>query len=100
MVSSCLSYFVEDSVKIKLSVTVDAALVDFVDALPGRSRSAKIEQVLGHFRAVREDQALRHALAATSDSDDDRLEHDAWLRTMEHDQWTESDAATSGRSRS
>ena len=86
--------------KTKLSVTVDAALVDFVDALPGRSRSAKIEHVLGRFRAVLEDQALRRALAATSDSAEDGREHDAWLRTMEHDQWTQSDVATSGRSRS
>ena len=45
------------------SVTVDAELVDFVDALPGTSRSAKIEGVLGRFRAVTEDQQLRRALA-------------------------------------
>lgn len=86
--------------KTKLSVTVDAALVDFVDALPGLSRSAKIEHVLSRFRAVMEEQALRRALAKTAESDDERLEHTAWLRTMEHDQWTRSDEATSGRSHS
>ena len=86
--------------KTKLSVTVDAALVDFVDGLPGPSRSAKIEHVLSLFLAVIEEQALRRALAKTSESNDERLEHDAWLRTMEHDQWTRSDEATSGRSRS
>ncbi len=72
--------------KTKLSVTVDAELVDFVDALPGTSRSAKIEGVLGRFRAVTEDQQLRRALAEATESDDERLEREAWVRTMEQDQ--------------
>ncbi len=83
-----------------LSVTAAAALVDFVDASPGLTWSATIEHVLSRFRAVMEEQALRRALAKTSESDDERLEHNAWLRTMEHDQWTRSDEATSGRSHS
>ena len=86
--------------KTKLSLTVDAALVDFVDALPGASRSAKIERVISRFRTVVEDRQLRQALAEASESDDERLERDAWGSTMEHDQWIRSDEETSGRSRS
>lgn len=86
--------------KAKLSLTLDAGLVNFIDALDGESRSAKIERVLRQFRSVREDRELRRALAGASISDDEQREHDAWLRTMERDQWTRSNEATSGRSRS
>ena len=100
MVSSIISYSWEDDVKAKLSVTLDTALVDFVDALPGASRSAKIEQVLRGFKTIIDDQKLRRALAKATESDDERLEREAWVKTMERDQWTLSDGATSGRSRS
>jgi hypothetical protein len=84
--------------KEKLSVTVDQPLVEFLDSLPGHSRSEKLECILRRFKAVADDLALRRALAAHHDSDSDRGEHEAWTRTMEHDQWSESAVATSGRS--
>ena len=86
--------------KDKLSITVEQPLVRFLDSLPGRSRSEKLERVLRRFQQVAEDVALRRALARHRDSDAERREQEAWVRTMEHDQWNESTEATSGRSNS
>jgi hypothetical protein len=86
--------------KSKLSVTVDRPLVRFLDSLPGQSRSQKLERILRRFRDVSEDLALRKALAKQRTSGAEQTEHDAWRQTMEEDQWTESDEATSGRSNS
>jgi hypothetical protein len=87
-------------VKEKLSVTLDPALVKFLDRLPGASRSSKIERVLQHFKAVKADLALRKALAAAHEGESARAEREAWVRTMEHDQWNESPGETSGSSSS
>ncbi len=86
--------------KEKLSVTVDRPLVRFLDSLPGHSRSEKLERVLRRFQEVSQDLALRRALAQHRDPDTVRREHDAWVRTMEHDQWSESAEGTSGPSSS
>lgn len=86
--------------KAKLSVTVDRPLVRFLDSLPGRSRSEKLERVLKRFHEVSEDLALRRALAGHRESDGERREREAWVRTMERDQWSESAGATSGPSSS
>lgn len=86
--------------KEKLSVTVDAVLVRFLDSLPGDSRSAKLERVLRSFRKVSHETALRRALASVQEDEAERLEREAWIRTMEVDQWSESGEATSGRSTS
>lgn len=74
--------------KAKLSVTLDLPLVRFLDSLPGDSRSAKLEEVLRRVRRVRDDLALRRALAQNREDDAERREREAWSRTMEHDQWT------------
>jgi hypothetical protein len=76
-------------VKEKLSVTLDASLVKFLDRQPGASRSAKLERVLHHFKAVKADLALRQALAAVNEGPSERIEREAWVRTMEQDQWNE-----------
>ncbi len=73
--------------KAKLSVTLDVPLVRFLDSLPGDSRSAKLEEVLRRFRRVRDDLALRRALAQSREGDAERRERESWSRTMEHDQW-------------
>lgn len=75
--------------KEKLSVTVEQLLVRFLDSLPGQSRSEKLEKVLRRFQEVSEELSLRHALAKHHGSDSERREHEAWARTMEHDQWSE-----------
>jgi hypothetical protein len=43
---------------------------------------------------------LRKALAAAHEGDGERAEREAWVRTMEHDQWNESPGETSGSSSS
>jgi hypothetical protein len=86
--------------KEKISVTVDAPLVRFLDSLPGESRSEKLEKILRRFQEVSGEVALRAALAKHRDPDIARREHEAWVRTMERDQWNESGAETSGRSNS
>ena len=86
--------------KAKLSITLDAALVRVLDGLPGSSRSAKLAQVLRQVKSVRAELALRRALSAASESDVERAEREAWARTMERDQWSESPEGTSGSSNS
>jgi len=83
--------------KEKLSVTVEQPLVQFLDSLPGHSRSEKLEKVLRRFKEVSEDLELRHALSRQSPPPNDREEHEAWVRTMEHDQWSKSAGAIFGR---
>jgi hypothetical protein len=75
--------------KEKLSVTIDQPLVRFLDTLPGRSRSEKLEAVIRRFRIVTDELALRKALAKHRESDEARAEAEAWRRTMERDQWSE-----------
>ncbi|HXT21087.1 MAG TPA: hypothetical protein VN923_10075 [Thermoanaerobaculia bacterium] len=66
-------------------MTVKGALARFFDGLPGRFRSAKLEQVLRGYRRSAHDAELRHALAATTEGEEERLESEAWRRTLEED---------------
>jgi hypothetical protein len=86
--------------KEKLSLTLDRPLVRFLDSLPGDSRSAKLDLVLRRYRRARADAELRCALAAASTEEDERLESDAWRRTMLENPWNESPGETSGPSNS
>jgi hypothetical protein len=86
--------------KEKLSVTIEAPLVRFLDHLPGDSRSEKLERVLRRFKDVSDDLALRRALAKHREPESERLTHEAWVRTMERDQWSESAEEISGPSNS
>ena len=75
--------------KEKLSVTVDRPLVQFLDSLPGDSRSQKLEQVLRRFKEVSEDLELRRALAAHKDSAEEQRAHAALRDLMEEAAWRE-----------
>jgi hypothetical protein len=86
--------------KAKLSLTLDEALVAFVDAEPGATRSEKIESVLRRYREVQRDLTLRQALADSAPMTEDRAETEAWQRVMTEAAWRESAAAISGPSRS
>ncbi len=86
--------------KAKLSLTLDEALVAFVDAEPGATRSEKIESVLRRYREVQRDLKLREALANLAQTPEDQAETEAWQRVMTEAAWRESAAATSGPSRS
>jgi hypothetical protein len=96
-----ISYRGKDiAMKAKLSLTLDEALVAFVDAEPGATRSEKIESVLRRYREVQRDLNLRHELARSPEPDDERAETEAWHRVMGEAAWRESAAETSGPSRS
>jgi metal-responsive CopG/Arc/MetJ family transcriptional regulator len=86
--------------KKKLSVTLDDSLLTFVDSESGASRSEKIETIVRRYRDACRDAQLRRELAAFNTSSHDDAESDAWRKVMEEAQWSESDAATSGPSRS
>jgi hypothetical protein len=79
----------EDTMKEKLSVTVDEPLVRFLDSRPGKSRSEKLENILRQFRKISDEIALRRALKKHTDPEGARAEQEAWRRTMEHAQWSE-----------
>jgi hypothetical protein len=86
--------------KAKLSLTLDDALVAFIDAEPGANRSEKVEAMLRRYQEVQRDLTLRRELAAFNETPDDRSEAEAWQRVMQEAMWRESAAATSGPSRS
>jgi hypothetical protein len=77
----------DDDMKAKLSVTVDVSLVAFLDSLPGKTRSAKLEQALSQYRKIQEDLKLREELAAYVDDDDERREREAWEHTVSEAMW-------------
>jgi hypothetical protein len=86
--------------KAKVSLTLDDALVAFVDAQPGATRSQKVEEALRRYRDAWEDLRLREELAAYDADSKDTAEAEAWRSVMQEAMWRESGAATSGRSRS
>jgi DNA-binding ferritin-like protein len=76
-------------VKGKISATVEEPLLDFLDSLPGRTRSEKLERVLARFKRIVEDQRLREQLAEYREDEDERQEADAWERTFDEAMWRE-----------
>ncbi len=85
--------------KAKLSLTLDDELVAFIDGQPGTTRSEKVEAALRRYRDAWHDMKLREELAAYGAVADD-AEARAWRDVMQEAMWRESDAATSGPSRS
>jgi len=87
-------------VKAKVSLTLDDALLAFVDKQPGATRSEKVEAALRRYRDAWHDMKLREELAAynAAERDTDRAETVAWRDVMQEAMWRESDAATSGLS--
>ena len=73
----------------KLSATVDKPLLEFLDSLPGRTRSEKLVRVLERVRDLEEERQLRKALSGASDDEDERLEREAWERTVAEVMWSE-----------
>ncbi len=86
--------------KAKVSLTLDDALLSFVDAQPGATRSRKVEDALRRYRAAWEDLRLREDLAEYDKNAKQDAEAEAWRRVMQEAMWRESDAAISGPSRS
>ena len=63
-------------------------MLEFLDSLPGKTRSEKLERVLKKFRDLEEERLLRHQLSELRD-DDDGWERDAWEQTVSEAMWKE-----------
>ena len=73
----------------KISATVDQPLLEFLDSLPGRTRSEKLQRVLEKVRELEQDLVLRRALGQQVEDVDERLESEAWERTVAEAMWSE-----------
>ncbi len=71
----------------KLSATVDEPLLEFLDSLPGKTRSEKLSLVLIKFRELEEERRLRYQLS--EQRDDDEWEREAWEQTVSEAMWKE-----------
>lgn len=66
--------------KEKISATIDERLLEYLDSLPGKNRSRRLEHVLRTFKEYEEDRQLRQELEAYEWSKEERLESEAWHR--------------------
>jgi hypothetical protein len=72
----------------KLSATVEEPLLEFLDSLPGKTRSEKLERILKKFRELEEERLLRHQLNEARE-DDEEWEREAWEQTVSEAMWKE-----------
>ncbi|MEW6325117.1 MAG: hypothetical protein AB1515_06995 [Nitrospirota bacterium] len=73
----------------KLSATIEEPLIKFLDSIPGKTRSEKLERILETFRRLEEDKRLRRQLGQHREEEDECLEREAWERTFEESMWSE-----------
>ena len=75
--------------KAKLSATVEEPLIDFLDSLPGKTRSEKLEVVLTRYKRLQEELQLRDELAVYYEDENERREREAWELTVAEAMWSE-----------
>ena len=75
--------------KTKLSATVEEPLVEFLDSLPGKTRSEKLEFVLARYQKLQEELDLRDELAVYYEDEPERRDREAWELTVAESQWRE-----------
>ncbi len=75
--------------KSKISVTMDESLIKFLDSLPGRSRSEKIEGAVRKIKKMADERDLRIQLGAYREDDEERMERELWESTVAEAMWTE-----------
>jgi hypothetical protein len=73
----------------KISATVEEPLLEFLDSLPGRTRSEKLERVLARFKEMLDDRRLREQLAGYREDAIELREREAWERTFDEAMWRE-----------
>lgn len=73
----------------KLSATVEQPLIDYLDSLPGDSRSEKLERVLLRHKRLHEELELRGQLAVYYEDEEEQRDREAWERTVAESQWRE-----------
>jgi hypothetical protein len=76
-------------VKGKLSATIAEPLLDFLDSLPGETRSEKLERILEKFKKLEEEKKLRKQLDVYRESEDEQIEREVWERTVAEAMWSE-----------
>ncbi len=75
--------------KRKISLTMDRSLLEFLDSLPGESRSEKIERAVRRLKEAIEEMELRMQLGGCCEGDEERVEREIWERTVSEAMWTE-----------
>lgn len=75
--------------KNEISVTVERSLLDFLDSLPGESRSEKIGRALLQFKRVMAGRELRSLLGGGREDEAERMEREVWERTVAEAMWNE-----------
>ena len=75
--------------KAKLSATVEEPLIEFLDSLPGNTRSEKLEVVLTRYKKLQEELELREQLAVYYEDEDERREREAWELAVAEAMWSE-----------
>ena len=73
----------------KLSATVEEPLLRFLDSLPGKTRSARLERLLARFKQFEEEKRLRRQLGQYREDEDERIEREMWELTMTEAMWHE-----------
>lgn len=73
----------------KLSATVAEPLLEFLDSLPGKTRSEKLERVLERFKQIEQEKLLRKQLSAYREDADEQMEREQWERTVAEAMWSE-----------
>ena len=76
-------------VKGKISATVEEPLLEFLDSMPGKTRSEKLERLLSKVKRLEEERELRRQLGEHLEDEDERLEREVWERTVSEVMWSE-----------
>ena len=72
-----------------MSATVEEPLIEFLDSLPGKTRSEKLEFVISRYQALQEELDLRKKLAVYYEDDEERRDRESWELTVAESQWRE-----------
>lgn len=75
--------------KAKLSATVEQPLLEYLDSLPGKTRSEKLERVLARYKRLQEELDLREDLTSMYEDEQERRDREAWELTVAESQWRE-----------
>ncbi|MFQ5738290.1 MAG: hypothetical protein ACE5JX_04715 [Acidobacteriota bacterium] len=73
----------------KISATITTPLMEFLDSLPGRTRSEKLERILARYKQFHEDEQLRRELGNYREDEQERAAREAWERTVSEAMWNE-----------
>lgn len=68
---------------------MEASLVEYLDSLPGETRSEKLELVIRRYRELQEEIGLRLELAAQYEDEEERREREDWELVVAEAQWRE-----------